>query len=1069
MDLALVDGRTHPPRFEDDELELVFALGEAHEAAYLESLRAEGRSVYEVSTAFDPTCRHVAEADTLAAMREGYDVVYQATFFDGHWGGRADFLLRVDKPSDLGPWSYEIADTKLSRHLQVPALLQMAVYARRLGELQGRPPERIWVVTGDGQRHAWRLADVAAYADRARRRLELAVQDRPETEPVPVSQCGQCRWIARCAAQWKDQDDLSLVAFMRADHRAVLKDAGVHTLAELAGCAPEDLPSDIGVASRRRLVAQARQQLDERNTGKPSYTLLEPQTPLGLLRLPAPSPGDLFLDFEGDPYADDGEGREFLAGVADRSGYRTAWAHSSDEERQLTADLVDALLRSWAEDPDMHVYHYGAYEVTALKRLTVRHGVREAELDELLRGECFVDLYSVVRQSVIISKASYSIKKVEAFYWGAVRNENPDAAEALAAAIEYERYLVDGDPARLAAIEAYNRDDVASLVDLQGWLERLREELEAAYGPQPRPTRPDEQASPRTPAEQYEQDLADRLRDAGHDLLAGLVEYHRREARPEWWDYFRLGGLDDEELVEDGTAIGGLSGPNEVGTVDRSRLYEYHFPPQDTKIKVGQYPEDVDGHKSIGQVVELDPGEGRLLVKRQADPVHCRAIGPPQPPSDLVIRKSIEATAEAVLRGETTAADGLLERRTRSAPVPVGTLASDVVVELGLKLQGEVLAVQGPPGSGKTTVGAELIRALLDDRELSVGITATSHAVIGNLLAKVGRAGMQKCAENEHCGSDLITRTNDNQAVADGLSDRSLGLVGGTAWLWSRPELEASVDVLVIDEAGQFSLANAVAVARSAKSIVLLGDPQQLSQPTRALHPPGAGRSVLEHILDGADTIPPDKGVFLETSWRMHPGLAEFVSNLAYEGRLRSGPGRNRQTVDPAVRAMSGSGIGVVYVEHDGMGARSPSEAEEVAALWHHLQGAFYTHFTGDRRPIGPREVLVVAPYNAQVGQIRGLLPRGARVGTVDKFQGQEAPVVIYSMTGSSAEDAPRGLAFLYDLHRLNVAVSRAQALAVVVMNQRLLDAPTREAEHLRRVNAFCELSRSSPVGRADT
>jgi uncharacterized protein len=1084
QDLAVAEGTLASPEVQDDALALIFALGLDHERAFLESLRTDGRSITEIPTAFDAAGRRRAEEETLAAMRSGVDVVYQGTFFDGYWGGQADFLLRVEVPSALGPWSYEVADTKLARRLKVPALFQMAVYAERLEHLQGVAPERLYVVTGDGERRPWRLVDVAAYARHVRGRLRGFVDAPPPTEPVPVAHCGQCRWLDRCAGGWRREDDLSLVAAMRADHRAALRGHGITTLAALAACTPEDLPRGIGRASRERLVQQAAEQLRERTTGEPSYLLLPPAPRTGLLRLPPPDAGDLYLDFEGDPYAEGGEGREYLAGIGDTDGGFTAlWAHDHAAERQLTADLVDRLLARWREYPDMHVYHYAAYEVTALKRLTTRHGVREPELDQLLRGERFVDLYAVVRQGLRISKPSYSIKKLEDFYWKSERSETEDVADAMASVIAYERWLVERDDDTLGQIEAYNRDDVRSTLDLHAWLEGRRDELAGrGSGPLPRPHEaPPEPATPPGEVERAELDLAERLAAAGRPLLADLVRWHRREARPGWWDYFRLGDLDEDELLDDGTALGPLSAPELVGTDRRSRLWRYTFDPQDTGVRVGKTVHDIDDHEAAGTVVSLDAAGGTVVVKRQADPKASRAFGPPGPIDDKVLRESVAAAGEDTLAGRPGLAQALLGRH-----VPAGTAVlpgetpADAVLRVGRSLGGTVsagtvhggtvsagtvhggtvhggtvLAVQGPPGSGKTTVGARLIRELLDAGK-TVGVTATSHAVIGNLLAAAGRPALHKCDEEQHGGSALVARAATNSEVVAALADGSARLVGGTAWLWAREELAGAVDVLVVDEAGQFSLANAVAVARGARSMVLLGDPQQLAQPSRAQHPGGAGVSALEHLLDGHDTVPSDRGVFLDTSWRMHPAITAFVSHLAYEGRLASGPGQERQEVR-AAGPVTGSGIRVVEVAHTGNAAKSTEEAMAVADLWTSLQGAEYTGSDGTTRRLGQDDVLVVAPYNNQVGEIRRLLP-AARVGTVDKFQGQEAPVVVYSMTSSSADDAPRGVEFLYDLHRLNVAISRAQALAVVVLSPALLDAAVRSPEQLRRVNALCRL-----------
>ena len=1058
LDLEVADGARARPEAEDDALTLVFALGLAHEKAYLEALRAQGRSIVEITTAFDAQGREAAELATVEAMRSGVDVVYQATFFDGSWGGQADFLLRVDEPSALGAWSYEVADTKLARRMKVPALLQMALYAGRLAQLQGRAPRHLYVVTGDGKARPWRLVDVASYARRVHDRLSAFVVERPLTAPVPVAHCAQCRWLPTCQQRWAADDDLSLVAFMRRDHRDALRRHGIATVAGLAAAIPDELPRSIGRSSRERLVEQAAQQVRERLTGTPSYVLLPPAPGLGLLRLPAPSPGDLYLDFEGDPHAEGGQGREYLAGLGDRSGRFTPWwAHDWAAERRLTIELVDRLLAGWRADPGMHVYHYAPYETAALKRLTARHGVREAELDQLLRGERFVDLYAVVRQGMRISKGSYSIKKMEAFYRGVERPGDDDVADALASVVAYERWLVERDDTVLEQIADYNRDDVTSTRELHDWLEIRRGELSSYDVPLPRPDEVDADPDrPLSDLEIAEAELAERLRASGHTLMADLVQWHRREARPAWWDFFRLGELDDDALVDDGTALGPLSAPELVGADKRSRLWRYRFAPQDTRVQVGKDVHDIDDHGRAGTVVELDPVAGFVVVKLQADPLASRGFGPPKPPDDKVLRAAISAAGDDLLVGRRSLAHALLDRivppDTLLAP---GERPADAVVRIAMGMSGTVLAVQGPPGSGKTYVGARLIRELLDQGK-RVGVTATSHAVIGHLLTEVDRPALHKCGGDQHCGGPLVTRAATNQEVADAVASGSTRLFGGTAWLWSRPELADALDVLVVDEAGQLSLANAVAVARSARSMVLLGDPQQLSQPSQAQHPGGAGASALEHLLDGHETIPPERGVFLDTSRRMHPEISGFISDLAYDGRLSSEPWCDRQTV-LAGGAVSGGGLRVMTVEHTGNAARSTEEARAVRDLWTSLQGISYVDRDGATRPLGAEDVLVVAPYNNQVGEIARMLPR-ARVGTVDKFQGQEAPVVIYSMTSSSAEDAPRGVEFLYDVHRLNVAVSRAQALAVVVLNPALLDAPVTTPEQLRRVNALCRL-----------
>lgn len=1162
LDLAELDPQppldAPVPDGPDDALDLVFAKGLAHERAYLQRLREEGRGI-ETVEGFGV----VAAAQTMAAMQAGADVVYQACLARGSWLGHADFLLRVDvaegEPGSVwGPWRYDLADTKLARRLSVAALLQMATYAEHLTATQGVPPQRLVVVSGDGVEHAWAPRDVRSYARRVARRLERAVATGAPTQAAPIPHCKQCRWSSHCSKQWEAADDVGLVAGVRRDLRRALRARGIATVAALADTSPAELTGVLSPAVAARVTSQARLQRVEARGGEPAYEVLTPGPRLGLGLLPEPSDADVYLDFEGDPWGAGGRGLEYLAGLCDREGrFFTWWAHDAAAEKRLVEDLLGDLVARHRAHPDLHIYHYAPYERTALARLTARYGTREAELDELLRAEAFVDLYAVVRQGVRISKGSYSLKKLEAFYWQQTRTAGDgEVGDALSSVVEYERWMLSGDQGILDAIEEYNRQDVLSTLALHDWLEARRDEavaaghdvgrcaapagVAAAPGGDPRPPGTGDSGSRDAEAseqEAAEEALAADLRAQGHALLAACVGWHRREARPAWWEYFRFGRLLTDELVADPKALGGLGAPEHVGDVLDSRgrasskIWRYPMPTQDFSGRRGDTLPCVDTLARLGDVHDLDPVAGWVEFKRGArsEPLAARGAGVPAPIADTLLRESIQRTGRQLLAGQQTLATRLV---APVVPAPadlaarVGESAADVVVRVGSGLDGQVLAVQGPPGTGKTTAAARLVRALLDEG-LSVGVTALSHAVIVNLLEAVDRPAWRKVGErsagrrvvrldapaepSDDAGAAAATRaggsivagaggggrpeaTADTERtgiagpagadpasrhqspppgaagepaaaivgvaktarIAEGLAQREVRLVGGTAWLWAHPDLEGSVDVLVIDEAGQFSLANAVAVAPAARrGVVLLGDPQQLTQPTQAAHPDGGGVSALEHLLAGHDTIPADRGVFLDRTWRMHPDIAGFVSELSYEGRLAATPGRERQRVD-APGALPASGLAWVPCPHTGRVADSPEEAQVVARLVEALLRGTFTDHDGRTRPMTARDVLVVAPFNAHVARLRAVLPAQVRVGTVDRFQGRQAPVVVYAMASSSAELAPRGVSFLYDTHRLNVAISRAQALAVVVGSPTLLDAAVSTPEQLRSVNALC-------------
>jgi uncharacterized protein len=411
---------------------------------------------------------------------------------------------------------------------------------------------------------------------------------------------------------------------------------------------------------------------------------------------------------------------------------------------------------------------------------------------------------------------------------------------------------------------------------------------------------------------------------------------------------------------------------------------------------------------------------------------------------------------EAVLQRERPRIDGLSETE------PVHTINVDEMKSRALALNSSYLFIQGPPGAGKTWAGARLIAHLLQNGK-RVGVAAQSHKAIHNLLNEIEKFAREKgvkfrglkksSGDNPESVYEGDFITSEEQFARFVEEAKSVKLLAGTAWLFSRQELDRSLDYLVIDEAGQVALADALAMGTAAKNLVLLGDPLQLAQVSQGLHPPGSGASVLEHLLGEAPTIPVDRGIFLEKSYRMHPSVCAFISEIVYAGRLHSDESAARRTTS------WGTGIRFVPVEHDGNRTASDEEVAEVAKLIAQRRQGTFTDADGSTRQICDDDFMVVAPYNAQVRRLRAALPARVRVGTVDKFQGQQAPIVFFSMATSSGEDVPRNLAFLFSRNRLNVAISRAQCLAYLVCSPRLLEARCKTIEEMELVNALCRLA----------
>jgi len=414
-------------------------------------------------------------------------------------------------------------------------------------------------------------------------------------------------------------------------------------------------------------------------------------------------------------------------------------------------------------------------------------------------------------------------------------------------------------------------------------------------------------------------------------------------------------------------------------------------------------------------------------------------------------------------------ATALLLRRPPETDGPVGagdeTIAA-AAVRLVVSLRRSYLPLQGPPGTGKTYTAAEQILALVAEGR-TVGITGPSHAVIEKLIDTVcahasrwglaPRIGQRADPDNPFLHGSATGMTNEGLERA--LRDGELDVAAGTAWLWARPGLADSVDTLFADEAGQMSLANVLAVAGAARNLVLLGDPQQLAQPSQAAHPPGAGASALGHILGERATMPAGAGLLLDRTYRMHPDLCRYTSEVFYDGKLHGDGGLGGQEI-LGDGPFAGSGLRVVEVPHQGNTNASPEEAGVVAQIAESFGSNSWRDRHGAVHAVGRDGILIVTPYNAQIRAIQSALAArgltGLRVGTVDKFQGREAPVVIYSMATSSADEAPRGLEFLYDRHRLNVATSRARAMAIIVASPDLIRVSCRTPHQMTLANALC-------------
>jgi len=1135
--------------------ELLFASGLQHEQVLLDHLEAEGRSIAKLPG------RQVQEDydATLAAMRSGVDFIHQASLVNAEMRGSADLLERIERPSALGAWSYIPIECKLSSHPKPIYLVQACAYCELLEPLLGHRPEHFRLYLGGGRfvegEQGYPSARFWSWYEQLRKRyraFRASFDPSMEPEDAPGD---HGLWEPFIQQRLEQKRDLILVAGLRGSQRDKLRAAGITTIDDLAALPQEQAVPGLDKAMRQRLQEQAAIQIETpKGAERPSYRVrpLEQQE-RGLALLPAPDPGDVWFDMEGFPDPISGEKLEYLLGACyrDESGelrFMPWWAHNPAAEKQAFDGFIQWVQQRRERYPDLHVYHYASYEKTALGNLAARHQIHQGLWDQWLREELFVDLYPIVRRGLLLGAPSYSIKKVERLYTGARSEEVESAADSV---VQYAEWRKSGQPAvpgrepggslLLQDLQDYNQRDCEVTEGLHSFLLQLpvmgqipfranrwalaTAGLEEAIAASEAANEKELEVAART----LLQELPESIDDAEatgprglswrlQKLLAQLIDFHEREGKVEWWEYFNRLAMPSQDREEDSEVIAGARLEAVEALTAQSNGYRYRFnasQPLKLAAKEGaqlsfavvplgdggsdQMPLATNDGFTVTFSAKLDEDRSdqvtiSLSHKRLAQLREAGLLGGDLPrQADLVplpkqiYKRMLEHLVRLAQgwvfdrRALPPAFLHLLERRSipslpslnqRIRQAPESTAAE--LASFLAQADGIALSLQGPPGTGKTTVTADVIARLVASGQ-RVAVSSNSNEAINLLLRRVqgclDAAGEQALVVKASSSTSL---KGDEKALAgsaaQALAEKELetlpkppAVLGGTIFSLVKESYDDKpFDLLVIDEAGQVALSNLLFMSRVARNVLLVGDQQQLSQPNRAAHPEDSGLSCLDYVMADHAVVPPDRGVFLATSWRMPPALTDVVSELFYENQLQAAEANRDNRV---LWHRQEQGLLFEPVEHSGNGTGSDEEVEAIAALVEQLLGRPYRRVRNrgsemevEEGVLSSRDLLITAPYNLQVNRLKRRLGDRARIGTVDKFQGQEAPVAIHSLTASDGEAAPRGLAFPLDPNRLNVAISRAQCLSIVVGSPQLATGISRSVQEVHQLSRLCRL-----------
>ena len=1044
--------------------------------------------------------------ETVRAIQKGYDLIYHAYLIDDNLRGEADFLIKCDTKSDLGDYSYEVYDTKITRNLKPRHITQITAYSDMLGKIQKVLPEKMYLIDGSDEYHSFKTIEYIDLFNHSKKEFIkfLSNISKEKIYPEKCSYCNLCDWKDECDKTWENDNYINLVAGSNKSQVEKLKKNKIRTVEQLSKTKLTAMDLKINAESFKKIQLQAQLQEEKRNTGEDKIVILDSDFGKGFYKLPKPDDGDVFFDIEGYPRMD--RPFEYLHGLyykdKGKLKFKDLWAknYNKESEKNIFIELINFLEKRFIEYPNAHIYHYASYEKRAIRELATSYSSEfpkgDIVNDDLLRKEKYVDLFSIVSQSIRTSERDLSLKSIEKFY---NFKRKADIVKADDSVIKYDNWIATKNEKYKQDIINYNEEDCISTYLLREFLVKnkpenidwfVKQEEITKEGEEPNKYR--RKASNKLSREEVEVDLNNRLEKKKNktnkkfvENLKNFIGFHWKSNKPEFWEVFDRAEKTHLELEDDTECIANCVLIDDKPKVTEDGfVYSYRFNDQNYKQKVGKSAFDAHQIKGLGTIHSIeenfpDKNIVKILVSKRRKNIEMPSLltlGNTMPPQVHQHDQALNKFLEDYILNNGENYKSIMDMLERKEPdiknIKSGSILieenKDLItqsIEIVKNLNNSYLTIQGPPGTGKTYTSAKIIIELMKAGK-KVGVTSNSHEAIKTLLIAIEQqavdqnyefSGMRKSKSSDKHEWKFIR----NVTTGKPLNMDSYSLFAGTSWFFVDPRMNKTLDYLFIDEAGQVALGTTIANATSADNLVLIGDQMQLSQPMRAKHEGYARMSSLDFILEDDDTISTDKGVFLNVTRRLNKKICNYISTSFYDSRLTSDPITETRSVNLKLDPIKDEGLFYVPIDHNGCSQRSDEEADLVEKVFNKIVNKEYKseNITGK---ISAKDIMVVAPYNAQANNIRERLKKkfkdDVRVGTIDLFQGQEAKVVLISMTTSDVESLPRHKDFFFSRNRLNVAISRAECVAIIIFNENLLLASASNIKEMKLINSFCKL-----------
>ncbi len=1068
--------------------------GNIHEKEYFKELKKKLKKTLNLKD--QKLTKEEKISKTVQAMKEGFDIIFGGCLKRDKWSGEFDFLIiNKDQESRFGDYSYEVIDTKYSNKPKPDHIIQLGSYTFMLEATQGVLPKKFIIVLKNMVQEEVQVHQVNQFFKKTRENYEKFIETLVnKTKPEKCSACETCEWLDRCENIWKKEDNLNQVGGLTKVHLKKLLNIKIDTATKLSKQDENKPIKGFRKEISYKLVTQAKLQKEYEKTGIPIYkpNPYNLNGSKGFNLLPKSSECDLYFDIESVEDHIYPGGLEYLFGIFyienGKENFKALWSHNKSEEKKNLIKFFDFTKQHFEKYPNSKIYHYGSYEITALLKLSSFHKVKGIEYDHYLNLDKFVNLLEVNRQGLFISENSNSLKNMEKFYH--FKREG-DVQRGDVSQEYYIEWLETNDKKFLEEIESYNKQDCHSTYELHKWLLDKKPEETSWFIPKKNGEMElrDWEIDMITYQEKVEKSKIENKKIK--QLMSDIIGFYNREDKPAWREFFERRTKSDEELIEDPECIGNMTLDGEPKPDKKSLLYSYKFEDQDFKLRKSKKTviannQDIEQKDYAGTIIEIDYKKKDILIKRgtsQGILPKILSIGPDKPRPNTKLVSNTYKFIDSLINKEkkySSLIDFLEKKYPNITGIKTGEKiiqSNDFIKEIPKiisNLNNSYIYIQGPPGTGKTFQASNAIIELLKQKK-KIAITGLSHKVIHNLLQKVEGIAKEKQLkiigykrgnledEDTIFNGDFIKTHEKDPVFMNALKIKDAGQIfAGTKYHLASSYYDSKIDYLFIDEAGQVSLADLISIGNIAKNIVLIGDQNQLGQPIKGTHPNESGQSILDYLLERRDTIPENRGIFLNKTYRMHSKINEFISSNFYEGRLNCDERTEKRIIKFDKKCIiQNPGIHYIEMNHKNNVQTSLEEIDTVIDLMKQMIGSEFND-NGKKRELNVKDFLIISPYNTQVNLMIAKLEeekiKNARVGTIDKFQGQEAPVNIISMTSSDSETLPRNKEFFFDKNRLNVAISRAQVASIILFNPKLLEFSPKNINQIKLMNNFYKL-----------